>query len=153
VVLRSANQTIKSLVEEAQRIGPKDPLSIGAYGLNAILRIIILPINLILVPPFTLVLGILVTVTFGILLMILSLVWLPLSGLILGSSWLWIKVPITRPFLFLPGIAVAVVSDVYVSLIPDMGEKYQKLLKLGFCDSWPYSFLVYQLNLTVEQPD
>ena len=38
----------------------------------------------------------------------------------------------------------------WVSLIPDMGEKYQKVLKMGFCDSWPYTFLVFKLSMDVE---
>jgi len=147
------NETITNLITEAQRIGPKDPFTIVAYGFNATIRLILSPLNLIIVPPFTFILGILAAVTFGVLLMVLSVVWLPLMGLILGSSWLWIKAPITRPFLLLPGVVVAVVADVYVSLIPDMGEKYQKLLKMGLCDSWPYSYLVFQLNLSKEQPE
>ena len=79
--------------------------------------------------------------------MLLSVIWFPLLGVILGSSWLWLRAPILRPVLILPGVVVAVVSDIYVSLVPDMGEKYQKLLKLGICDSWPYSLIVFKLNL------
>lgn len=153
VGFRHQNETIAGLIKQAQIIGPKDPLTVGAFASNLFLRIILFPINVILVPLTTFILGILVTLTFGLLLIILSLVWLPLFGLILGSSWLWIKVPLTRPILFLPGVIIAVVSEFYVSLVPDMGEKYQKLLKLGLCDSWPYSFLVYQLNLAIEQPE
>jgi hypothetical protein len=147
------NEAINHLIKEAQKIGPKDILTVGAYGLNAGLRLVLFPVNLILVPPFTFVLGILTMITFGLLLMILSLVWFIFFGFIIGSSWLWIKAPLARPILFLPGVLIVLVSDIYVSLIPDMGEKYQKLIKLALCDSWPFSLLVYRLSLNIEQPE
>jgi hypothetical protein len=147
------NEATNNLIKEAQRIGPKDIFTLGAYGLNGVLRLILFPVNLILVPPFTFVLGILATITFGLLLMLLSLVWLVFFGIIMGSSWLWIKAPLARPLLFIPGVLIVLVSDVYVSLIPDMGEKHQKLIKLALCDSWPFSLLVYRLSSTVGQPE
>lgn len=151
--LRRSNEIVNHLVKEAQRIGPRDPLTLGAYLINGGLRLILFPINLVLVPPCTFILGIGVMITFSALLLLLSAIWFPLLGIILGSSWLWLRAPISRPVLILPGVIVAVVSDVYVSLVPDMGEKYQKLLKLGICDSWPYSLIVFQLNLKEVQPE
>ena len=80
----------------------------------------------------------------------LSAVWLPFLGFLLGSSWLWLKVPFFRPLL-LPGVIIARLANVYVSLVPKMGEHYQKVLKMTLCDSWPLSLIVFQLNLRVPQ--
>ena len=152
-MLSSSNAVVNRLVKEAMEIGPRDPLSVGTFTFHQVLNFILLPANLLLVPPVTFILGLAVMITFSVLLMVFSIVWFPLLGIILGSSWLWLKAPILRPILFLPGIIVALISNVYVSLIPDMGEKYQKLLKLAFCDSWPYSLLVFQLSLKESDPE
>ena len=57
---------------------------------------------------------------------------------------------VPSPFLLAPGVFIAVLADVYISLVPDMGEKHQKVLKMALCDSWPYSYLVFKVvrNLT-----
>ena len=150
---RFSNEIVNRLIKEARVLGPRDPLTISAYMLNGILRLAILLPSIVLVPIFTLVLGLLVTISFGTLLMLFSAIWLPFLGIILGSSWLWLKIPILRPILLIPSVIIAVVTFFYVSLIPDMGEKYQKVLKLGICDSWPYSYLVWRLNLKEGQPE
>lgn len=153
IASRLSNETVNSLVKEAQAIGPRDPLTISAHMLNGILRFVLFLPSIILVPIFTFVLGALVTISFGTLLMLFSVIWFPFLGILLGSSWLWLKISILRPILLLPGAIIAVVTFFYVSLIPDMGEKYQKVLKLGICDSWPYSYLVWRLSLKEGQPE
>jgi hypothetical protein len=64
-----------------------------------------------------------------------------------------LKTPILRPILLLPGVTIAVVANFYVSLIPDMGEKYQKLIKLAICDNWPYSHIIWRLSLKEAQAE
>ena len=145
--LRPSNEVVNRLVFEAHEIGPKDPLTVGAHILNVVLNLFLLLPSLILVPVCTFVLGILVNISFGTLLMLFSVIWLPFFGIILGSSWLWLKIPILRPILLLPGVVIAVVVNFYVALIPDMAEKYQKLIKLAICDNWPYSHIVWRLSL------
>ena len=94
----------------------------------------------------TFVLGIILSVPLLglVLLSLANVIWLSMLGLLMGSSWLWIKVPILRLLLLLPGIAIANMAYLFVILIPDMGEKYQKATKLAICETWPksYTFLV-----------
>ncbi|MFH1140519.1 MAG: hypothetical protein V1724_02360 [Chloroflexota bacterium] len=141
-----ANALVNAQLEEARATGPRDFLTQGAIVLNGVLGLLFLP-TIVLVPVSTFILGLAVTATFGLLLFPLSVIWLPFLGVLLGTSWLWIKIPVLRPFLLLPGITIARVADVYISLIPDMGEKYQKVLKMAFCDNWPVSWLLWQISL------
>ena len=138
-----ANQVVEMFINNAKAAGPKDPLTIAALFANMVLRMLLFPLILI-TPLVTLVLGLLVQLSFGILLLPLSVIWMAIFPLLLGTSWLWIRAWYLRPFLIVPGVFIAVLSDVYVSFVPDMGEKYQKIVKLAFCDSWPYTFLVFE---------
>ena len=143
VMTLPANQVVATFINIAQATGPQDPLTIAAYVANTILRMLLFPIML-LIPIVTLVLGLLVSISFGILLLPLSIIWMPFCGVLLGTSWLWIRAWYLRPFLLVPGVFIALLANVYVSFVPDMGEKYQKVLKLALCDSWPYSYLVFE---------
>lgn len=131
--------------------GPDDPLSRSTYILNKALIIPLGLLTILLVPPVTFVLGLAATLTLGVLLIPLSLIWIPLFGIIMGSSRLWLKVPLLRPLL-LPLVLIPPIAFVYVSLVPDMGERFHKQLKLALCDSWPYSYLVYQQSKVVYDP-
>ena len=141
-----ANNIVSAFINQAQLLGPQDPLTKLAYLINTVFRMVFMLPLLIVTPISTFFLGILTGCTFGILLLPLSFVWLLFFGFLMSTSWLWIHVPILRPLLLIPGVIVAVVADIYCSLIPDMGEKFQKVLKMGFCDSWPYSYIVFQIH-------
>ena len=143
-----ANNVVNAIVAEATASGPQDPLTKFAFILRSGMGLLTFP-TIILIPPVTIILAILVTITFGLLLLPLSAIWLLFLGFLLGSSWLWIKIPVSRPFLIIPGVLLATLAGVYVSLVPDMGEKYQKVLKMGMADSWPYSFLTYKISLEI----
>ena len=138
-----ANQVVGTFINIALTTGPRDPLTRAAYAANTILRMLLFPIIL-LVPIVTFVLGLLIQISFGILLLPLSIIWMAFFAMLWGTSWLWIRAWYLRPFLLVPGVFIAVLADVYVSFVPDMGEKYQKILKMGLCDSWPYSYLVFE---------
>lgn len=99
------------LLEYALCQGPFDPQTRFAQHpvVQAVRNILSIPIILVQVVS-TFVLGILVTVTSGLALAPLSLLWLPFLGGVLGSSWLWIKVPVMRPILLVPGVLWATVS-------------------------------------------
>ena len=101
--------------------------------------------NLILTPVSTSLLAIADALTFGVLPLVLSLPWLVCLWLLIGTSWLWAKVPLARPVLLVPGVILSVIGFEYTAFVPEMGEKYQKLVKLGLRESWPYSlrFLHY----------
>ena len=138
-------EIVKELESRSREIGPHDPLTSFAYYLLKVVIIPTLPLILISIPVKN-ILGLAVGCTFGILLLPLSLVWLPFLGYLLGTSWLWLKVPVLRPLLIIPSVLVATVGNTFVAFVPDMGEPFQKQLKGVFCDSWPYSWLIYQLR-------
>ena len=79
--------------------GSNDFLSRSTFFLNKALTIPLAFLTILLVPPVTLVLGLAVTLTLGLLLIPLSLIWIPLFGVLVGSSQLWMKVPFLRPVL------------------------------------------------------
>ena len=149
---REANEIVSALVAEATRIGPQDPLTIFAYGLNTVCRLLLLP-TLLLIPLVTAVLGLLVAITFGLLLLPLSLLWMPIFGFLIGSSWLWIRAWYVRPLILILGVVIAILGNLYTSFVLDMGEKYQKVLKIGLCDSWPHSYNVFRLARYAPQED
>lgn len=105
-------------------------------GIITILAWIVLPIQIL----STFVLGILVTLTFGLLLLPISLIWTVLFlGPLLGLSWLWSKLPFLRIPIAIIGIPIAVLGDVYTSLMPSMGEIESRVTKLLLCQTWPFS--------------
>src|SRR5688572_5790236 len=106
----------------------------------------------------TLVLGLAVTITFGLLLLPISLVWMLLYFPMLGLSWVCNRLSAVCEIvgiLFLPWVVVA---DVFVSLMPSMGELESRASKLMLCQCWPYTwefsrFLAQRLDLASSHPD
>ena len=95
----------------------------------------------------TFVLGILVSLTFGLLLLPLSLVWsiccyLPLLGL----SYVYENVKFLQPIAAIIGIPIAIVGEIFVSLIPSMGENDSKMAKLLSIGSFPFTYSISQFN-------
>ena len=74
------------------------------------------------------------------LLMILDIIWLPIWGMLVGSSWLWLKYPVARPFLILPGMILAVGALIYIMLAPEphKNPRYTLLPR-----EWPLSWLLW----------
>ncbi len=85
--------------------------------------------------------GCVVGLTFGLFAFLLSLIWLLFLGLLLGSSWLWLKVPLLRPILLVPGVVLALIADAYVRLAPEP-ERVAKWAKLTLAQEWPLSWLI-----------
>jgi hypothetical protein len=95
----------------------------------------------------TFVLGILVNLTFGLLLWPFSLVWMVLFlGPLIGVSYVWERVPFTRLFVSMLGIPLAVIGDIYVSLIPSMGEMDSRIVKMLYCQTFPYTWRFHQFH-------
>lgn len=88
----------------------------------------------------TLVLGLLVSISFGILLLPISLIWILLSFPMIWASWLTTKIGWLRNPLGLLGIPWAIVANMYVALMPSMGELENRAAKLMLAESWPYSW-------------
>jgi len=100
----------------------------------------------------TFVLGILVNLTFGLLLWPFSLVWMVLFlGPLIGVSYVWERVPFTRLFVSMLGIPLAVIGDIYVSLIPSMGETDSRIVKMLYCQTFPYTWRFHQLHIHSQQ--
>lgn len=130
-------------VQIAHVEGPKDIFTTTAMGLSVVLRLILaIPVTLMEIP-LTFLGGCAISLTFGLLLIPLTVLWLPQLGLLVGTSWLWLRVPILRPLLLLPGVLVAVIADTYVALMPDP-EKDSKYAKLTLATEWPLSSLLLQ---------
>ena len=95
----------------------------------------------------TFVLGILVQLTFGLLLLPFSLVWMLLFlGPLIGVSYVWERVPFIRLFVSMLGIPLAVIGDIYVSLIPSMGEMDSRIVKMLYCQTFPYTWRFHQFH-------
>lgn len=121
-------------------------------GIIGILSIIVIPIQII----STFVLGLLVSLTFGLLLVPISFIWIVLFlGPLLGLSYVYERVSILRFVTSIIGIPIALIGDVYVSLMPSMGEWDSRFQKLIMCETFPYTwkFIQYQkgkINITKE---
>ena len=119
----------------------------------SITAFIVIPVQMIT----TFVLGILVSLTFGLLLIPFSIIWVVLFlGPLLGLSYVYERVAISRPFIAIIGIPLAVVGDTYVSLLPSMGEMDSRYSKIICCQTFPYTWRYFQYNnykLNIDQDD
>lgn len=95
----------------------------------------------------TFILGILVRLTFGLLLIPFSFLWMVLFlGPLLGLSYIWERVPVARPLISILGIPLAVIADAYVCLIPSMGEMDSRIVKLLYCQTFPYTWRFHRFH-------
>jgi hypothetical protein len=93
--------------------------------------------------------GFLVLVTFGLLLIPFWIVWVIFfMGLILGTSWLWDRMPLMRLPVALIGVPVAALGAVYTILVPWMTRESSDE-KHFLCRAWPLS-LDFKNRATIE---
>ena len=111
--------------------------------ISALVTITAFPIML-LQPITTFVLGLLVTITFGLLLIPFSVIrnvfflW-PLLGL----SFIYERIKVLQPVVAVLGIILATLGDMYVALLPTMGELESRFLKMIVCQAFPFSYSYY----------
>ena len=111
--------------------------------LTGLLSFLLIPI----VPITTSVLGLLVSLTFGILLLPISLIWTILFYLpLLGLSYIYENIKFLSPIATIIGIPIAVTGEVFVSLMPSMGENDSKMAKLLITNSFPYTYSISNFN-------
>jgi hypothetical protein len=100
--------------------------------------------------------GCLVGCTFGLLLIPLSLVWMVFLALLLATSWVWdrlelLRVPplvaIVRAAVAVVGIPLALIAEIYVSLMPSMGDLEGRFEKLVTCWVWPFSLDYWRFSV------
>jgi len=70
----------------------------------------------------------------------LTVLWLPLWGLLTGSSWLWLNYAWTRPILLLPGAALSIALTLILIVIPDP-EKHPKYVTIA--QEWPLTWTLW----------
>ena len=65
------------------------------------------------------------------------IIWVPL----MGTSWVWLRYPLARPFLFLPGVLVAIAGVIFLMLVPDhqKNAKYTLMTR-----EWPLSWRLWR---------
>jgi len=127
---------------------------------NKIIQIIISITAIIIIPVqfiTTFILGLLVRLSFGLLLFPLNFVWITIFyGPLFGLSYLYEKITFLRPLVGLIGIPFAVVGNMYVALIPSMGEMESRFEKMLICQTFPCSWKFKQLqndNIDIEKND
>ncbi len=106
----------------ARATGPSDVFTVLA-------RYVVTRVNwapaLILTPVDTVVqiIGKIMFVVFAVIplifLLLLTVIWLPVWGLLVGTSWLWLRCSGTRTLLILPGFLVSLVATTVVLFEPD----------------------------------
>lgn len=70
--------------------------------------------------------------------LVMTLIWLPSAGFVLGTIWLWEKVRILRLPIALIGVPIVALIEAFLFLMPNPDQK-DKELKLMICDAWPLS--------------
>ncbi len=101
----------------------------------------ILSFPLIIVVPFsTFILGLLVTFSFGLFLIPISIIWSCFYFPILGLSFVWEKYKILRPIASILGIPIAILGEIFVSLMPSMGDNDEKMAKWLSALAFPYTY-------------
>lgn len=117
-----------------------------AFRLNDSLSILIsfpvVPLTIIC----TFILGILTVLTFGILAWLTTAIWLVFLMPLIATSWLWMKIPIIRIVLLVPGILLARAAGIIACIFPSMGEWSSRKMKIDLCDIWPLSLELFRLS-------
>ena len=108
------------------------------FVLDSALGLVLMPL-LILQYFSTFILGIVVQLSFGLALLPMSLPWIPMMLLLRGGSRVWMSVPVLRPILLLPLLALAHIAGQYVAFMPSMGEWDSRMAKLAICYGCPAS--------------
>jgi hypothetical protein len=120
-----------------------------AAALRGILALVLLPLQLVLMVVW----AILSLVTFRLSVLVTSLVfavpWLLVLALVALSSWLWIRAPLLRGILLVPGALLIAIVNQYLLLVPDDPEGSSA--KFELVETWPLTWSVLRpptLDLT-----
>tara|TARA_B100001971_G_C17696125_1_gene289391 strand:+ start:57 stop:524 length:468 start_codon:yes stop_codon:yes gene_type:complete len=122
-------------------------LTVVAKGLVTVGNMLFFVPSLLITGPVLLILTMMKQVVPGgvVLLLPFSLIWIVMVAMLIGTSWLWEKVPPLRLALIPVGVHLAWVGCVLVRTIPDDPE--DRWAKHALADQWPLSFdLIRQLR-------
>jgi len=123
-----------------------------ALRANTIIGTLLTPISF-LNPATTIVFGFMGNITFKVALTPLFLVAVVLGLFLFGTSWLWVKAPVLRIFLVLPGILIAAMATRYVGLLPFYGKVDIRLASTNICMIWPLSYPLMRRTAEVAGAD
>jgi len=88
-------------------------------------------------------------VTFNLLLLPISFIWIVFFyGPLLGISYIYEKTSFLKIPLSIVGIPIALLGNIYVSLMPSMGEMDSRVSKLLFCQTFPFNWHLYHYTKT-----
>jgi len=93
--------------------------------------------------------GCMIVLSMGIFGILFSLLWLPFFGLLIGTSWLWIRVWPLRPLLLVPGLLTVVVTFTLAALIHDDPGGFDR--KAALIMYWPLSWHVMSPPVATEE--
>jgi hypothetical protein len=122
----------------AQKYAPTDILTKTAVVSVKVVTsalVVLLPVQMVT----TAIGGCLLALTLDLLTLLLTLIWWPFLALLLGTSWLWLRVSYLRPILLVPGVLISTLAHLYVMLAPEP-EKDVKYAKLSIAGEWPLSW-------------
>ena len=142
-LLRQAE--VDQRVFQALQLGPRDRLSRWTGTATSLLTTVVATV---LIP-----LRLITTLAAGVVGM-LPPVRFAFGAIVTGASWLlvrlsqaWVRWPVTRPFVLLPGLALALVA---AALLPLLGESTEPTrnrgiwrLRLFANDWWPYTWVIW----------
>ena len=76
-------------------------------------------------------------------LLLFSLVWAPIYLGLIGTSWMWIRVPPTRVLLPLLGLLLVILGDVLLMFAPPPlpADVPGRLQQTNYVEEWPVSWL------------
>ncbi len=103
-----------------------------SIGICSVLTFVLIPVGY-LTKAAT---GCLLVLTLGIFGILAQLLWMPLAGLLMATSWLWIRVWPLRPLLFLPGLLTVIIAFALVALILDDSEGVKSTAIMAWPLSW-----------------
>ena len=155
-------ELVQETVTDIRREFYGDPFTIAMHVAVGFVTSVLAWVTLLMTPFTTAALGAAGTITLGITDVIIKLVGAPIRFALLGTSRMWLLVPLSRPLIALPGIVLACVDSTYVGLTPSYcrfetftlyGHRGGKVLELTIPEIWPLSLLLepaYRTRVSAE---
>jgi len=114
-------------------------------GICAVLAIPLTPVGCLT----NLATGCMISLSMGLFAIAFSLLWLPFFGLLMGTSWLWIRAWPLRPLVFLPGLLTVIIAFTLAVLVHDDPEGFDR--KSTMIMAWPLSWYVMRPPIAAEE--
>ena len=125
----------------AQSVRPSGSLtSVTMWLVDVTTGVLLFPL-IVVSPLIRLVVALLGRATFGLFTIPLDFIWQLHSVLLVSTSILWIKHPILRPVLLIPGVVIATTGTAWVTLTTAIYPTV-RAYRLAACDVWPMTDVV-----------